>query len=54
MRLVNDGHTLGDHSFDHMGHNSNGSPVNAYQNLEKDFPYFGTMNARPVLELFPI
>jgi hypothetical protein len=35
-----------------MGHNSNGSPVNAYQNLERDFPYFGTMNARPVLELF--
>jgi hypothetical protein len=34
-----------------MGHNSNGSPVNAYQNLEKDFSYFGTINARPVLEL---
>ncbi len=48
---MNDGHTLGDHSYDHMAHNFNYPPFQIYQNVESDISYFGMINTRPVLEL---
>ncbi len=34
-RIVQEGHVLADHSYDHMFHNSRG-PQNAYQDVEND------------------
>ena len=36
LKVVDDGHILADHSFDHMSHNSHDSPRNAYMNVEQD------------------
>ena len=36
LKVVDDGHILADHSFDHMSHNSKDSPRNAYMNVEQD------------------
>ena len=36
LKIVDGGHVLADHSFDHMNHNSNDSPRNAYTNVEQD------------------
>ena len=36
MKLVDSGHVLADHSFDHMKDNSGGTSWNAYQNVEQD------------------
>ena len=36
LKVVDDGHILADHSFDHMSHNSIDSPRNAYMNVEQD------------------
>ena len=36
LKIVDGGHTLADHSFDHMSHNSKDSPQNAYTNVEQD------------------
>ena len=36
LRIVDGGHAIGDHSFDHMSHNSKDSPKNAYTNVEVD------------------
>ena len=35
VRIVSEGHMLGDHSFDHMFHNSHG-PRNAYMDINND------------------
>jgi len=51
LKVVDDGHILADHSFDHMSHNSIDSPRNAYMNVEQDMQYFGDMNSEPVLDL---
>jgi len=51
LKIVDGGHVLADHSFDHMNHNSNDSPRNAYTNVEQDMQYFGSMNAEPVMDL---
>ena len=45
---MDDGHVLGDHSFNHMAHNSKDSPVNAYANVDRDLKYFGASNINPV------
>ncbi|XP_059094092.1 chitin disaccharide deacetylase-like [Tigriopus californicus] len=47
QRIVKEGHTIADHSFDHMRHNSAESyatPHNAYQS-ESDVEWFGYKNA---------
>ena len=36
LKIVDGGHILADHSFDHMSHNSKDSPQNAYTNVERD------------------
>ena len=36
LKIVDGGHALADHSFDHMSHNSKDSPQNAYTNVEQD------------------
>ena len=36
LKIVDGGHVLADHSFDHMNHNSKDSPRNAYTNVEQD------------------
>lgn len=51
LRLVDDGHVLGDHSFNHMAHNGIDNPVNAYMNVDRDLKYFGASNINPVLDL---
>ncbi len=35
VRIVDEGHVLADHSYDHMDHNSDG-PTNAYTDVEND------------------
>ncbi len=49
--MISDGHAIGDHSYDHMFHNSKNSPRNAYVDVEKDTKYFGLMNIYPVLDV---
>jgi Predicted xylanase/chitin deacetylase len=51
LAIIADGHVIGDHSYDHMAHNSKNSPKNAYQNVEEDSKYFGIMNTYPVLDI---
>lgn len=51
LRTLLEGHVLGDHSYDHMRHNSIGSPVHAYKDLEQDLNYFGPLSIKPVLDL---
>ena len=36
LKVVNGGYVLADHSFDHMSHNSEDSPRNAYTDVEQD------------------
>ncbi len=36
LKIVDGGHMLADHSFDHMSHNSKDSPKNAYQSVSRD------------------
>jgi len=48
VRMVQEGHVLADHSYDHMFHNSPG-PRNAYLDLQRDYGYFGARNLIPVL-----
>jgi hypothetical protein len=48
LRCVDEGHVLGDHSFNHMAHNSVDSPVNAYMSVDRDLKYFGASNINPV------
>lgn len=50
LQIVQDGHMLADHSYDHMGHNSDG-PRNAYMDVNNDLAYFGDANSNPVLDL---
>ena len=42
---------LADHSYDHMQHNSDNSPRNAYKDVEEDMKYFGVMNTYPILDI---
>lgn len=51
IRIVNEGHTLADHSFDHMQHNTNNGPHNVYLDVEHDLSFFGKMNIYPPLEI---
>nr|XP_040581447.1 LOW QUALITY PROTEIN: chitin disaccharide deacetylase-like [Lepeophtheirus salmonis] len=48
-RMSKEGHVVGDHSFDHMFHNSL-SVSNAYLSVEKDKTFFGKRNIMPILE----
>ena len=50
IRILEEGHILADHSYDHMKHNSNG-PQNAYTDIPNDIQYFGPMNSHPALTL---
>merc|ERR1711974_135364 len=51
LSIIQSGHVLADHSYDHMSHNSRDSPRNAYQNVNRDLTYFGESNISPVLDL---
>ena len=51
-RMVNEGHVLADHSYDHMYHNDQGDgPNNVYLDVDNDLQYFGRRNAEPVLKI---
>ncbi len=54
LRVVDSGHTLADHSFNHMSHNNENSPVNAYMNVDRDLNYFGASNINPVLVIIEL
>ena len=47
LRMVQEGHTLGDHSSDHMAHNHVGHGFH-YVNAKRDMPYFGDANIVPI------
>jgi len=48
VRIVREGHLLGDHSYDHMAHNTiNDSPRNAYVGLDSDILWFGQKSIDP-------
>jgi peptidoglycan/xylan/chitin deacetylase (PgdA/CDA1 family) len=51
-RIHEEGHDLGDHSSNHMKHNSNGSPYGAYTNVKVDAGYFGPANTGEVAKAF--
>ena len=48
LRMVREGHTLGDHSSDHMAHNHIGPRLH-YVGEESDLPYFGEANIAPIV-----
>jgi len=50
LRTVQEGHTLADHSYDHMKHNNYDYQQN-YKSLHNDLSYFGERNSRPVLDI---
>jgi len=48
VRMVAEGHVIGDHSYDHMAHNTiNDSPRNAYVGLDSDITWFGQRSIDP-------
>jgi len=48
VRIVSEGHVVGDHSYDHMVHNTiNDSPRNAYKGLDSDILWFGQRSIDP-------
>ena len=54
IRLVEAGHVLGDHSFDHMFHNNDqgrDGKFNVYKDVGEDLDYFGEMNFEKVQEV---
>ncbi len=54
VRQVESGHTIGDHSFDHMFHNNDegrDGNRNVYRDISEDLEYFGEMNFKKVREL---
>ncbi len=51
IREIVEGHTIGDHSYDHMAHNGNRGNKDAYLDPEVDAEYFGPKNFRHVKEL---
>merc|ERR1712112_701422 len=50
LRIVQEGHTLADHSYDHLKHNNYDNQQN-YKNLYTDLDYFGEKNSKPVLDI---
>ena len=48
VRMVKEGHLLGDHSSDHMAHNHIGKGYH-YWSGPRDLPYFGDNNSQPIL-----
>ena len=45
---VTEGHVIGDHSYDHMAHNTIGdTPRNAYVGLDSDITWFGQKSIDP-------
>ena len=48
IRMVEEGHLIGDHSYDHMAHNTIGdTPRNAYVGLDSDITWFGQKSIDP-------
>ena len=48
IRMVEEGHVIGDHSYDHMSHNTIGdTPRNAYVGLDSDITWFGQKSIDP-------
>ena len=48
IRMVTEGHVIGDHSYDHMAHNTIGdTPRNAYVGLDSDITWFGQKSIDP-------
>merc|ERR1712168_715157 len=50
LRTVQEGHTLADHSYDHMKHNNYDYQQN-YKSMQTDLDYFGEKNSKPVLDV---
>merc|ERR1712112_348677 len=50
LRTVQEGHTLADHSYDHLKHNNYDNQQN-YKNLYTDLGYFGEKNSKPLLDI---
>ena len=48
VRMVREGHLLGDHSSDHMAHNHVGKGYH-YWSGPRDLKYFGENNLRPII-----
>ena len=48
VRMVKEGHVLGDHSSDHMAHNHIGKGYH-YWSGPRDLPYFGHNNSDPII-----
>ena len=48
LRMIREGHTLGDHSSDHMAHNHVGKGYH-YWSGPRDLKYFGENNLRPII-----
>jgi len=49
IRMLTEGHMIGDHSYDHMKHNTiSDSPRNAYKGLDTDILWFGQKSIDPV------
>lgn len=52
VRIVDEGHMIADHSYDHMRHNNGGvGPRDAYKDVENDLSYFGPRNSLPVVDI---
>ena len=49
LRMVREGHVLGDHSSDHMAHNHVGKGYH-YWSGPRDLPYFGQANYGPIID----
>ena len=48
IRMMTEGHLIGDHSYDHMAHNTIGdTPRNAYVGLDSDITWFGQKSIDP-------
>ena len=49
LRMVREGHVLGDHSSDHMAHNHIGKGYH-YWSGPRDLKYFGKNNSQPIID----
>ena len=49
LRMVREGHVLGDHSSDHMAHNHIGKGYH-YWSGPRDMKYFGKANYQPIID----
>lgn len=57
-RMIREGHVIGNHSYDHMRHNSvfenKDYPVDSYRDLEADSTYFSPLNIATIVDALGI